>query len=29
MGEVDICLNEKGKQGSSSEHDIRIKWCRN
>ena len=25
MGEVDMCLNEKGKQDSSSEHDIRIK----
>ena len=25
MGEVDMCLNEKGNQDSSSEHDIRIK----
>lgn len=25
MGEVDMCLNEKGEQDSSSEHDIRIK----
>ena len=24
-GEVDKCLNEKGKQNSSSGHDIRIK----
>ncbi len=25
MGEVDKCLNEKGKQNSSGGHDIRIK----
>ena len=29
IGEVDMCLNEKGKQDSSGGHDIRIKWCRN
>lgn len=29
MGEVDMCLNEKGKQDSSGGHDIRIKLCRN
>ena len=25
MGEVDMCLNEKGNQDSSGGHDIRIK----
>ena len=29
MGEVDKCLNEKGKQDTSGGHDIRIKWCKN
>ena len=29
MGEVDKCLNEKGKQDCSGGHDIRIKWCKN